>query len=83
MGMFEEIVGFDHLKVVHLNDSKGPLGSNLDRHENIGEGEIGERGFRSFLHFKGTVDRPLILETPYSDERTMKESLATVRRLLK
>jgi deoxyribonuclease-4 len=83
MGLFDELVGFDSLKVAHLNDSKGPLGSNLDRHENIGKGKIGERGFRSFLHYAGVTDRPLILETPYSDLRTMKESLATVRRLLK
>lgn len=83
MGRFEELVGLDRLKVVHLNDSKGPLGSNLDRHENIGEGGIGKQGFRSFLHYKGIAERPLILETPYSDLRTMKESLATVRRLLK
>ena len=83
MGLFDELVGFDRLKVVHLNDSKGPLGSNLDRHENIGKGKIGERGFRSFLHYAGITERPLILETPYSDERTMKESLATVRRLLR
>ncbi|HYB44916.1 MAG TPA: deoxyribonuclease IV [Nitrososphaerales archaeon] len=83
MGLFDELVGLDRLKVVHLNDSKGPLGSNLDRHENIGKGKIGERGFRSFLHYAGVTERPLILETPYSDERTMKESLATVRRLLR
>lgn len=83
MALFDECVGLDRIKVVHLNDSKGPIGSNLDRHENIGEGKIGERGFRSFLHYKGITDRPLILETPYSDVRTMKESLATVRRLLR
>lgn len=83
MSLFDELVGLDRLKVVHLNDSKGPLGSNLDRHENIGEGKIGEPGFRSFLRYNGITGRPLILETPYSDVRTMKESLATVRRLLK
>jgi len=83
MALFDELVGLDRIKVVHLNDSKGPLGSNLDRHENIGEGKIGEKGFRSFLHYPGITSRPLILETPYSDLRTMKESLATVKRLLK
>jgi deoxyribonuclease-4 len=83
MALFQELVGFDRLKVVHLNDSKGRLGSNLDRHENIGEGHIGENGFRSFLRYRGIADRPLILETPYHDERTMKESLATIRRLLR
>jgi len=82
MALFDELVGMDRLKVVHLNDSKGPLGSNLDRHENIGKGKIGEKGFKSFLSYPEIIARPLILETPYSDLRTMKQSLATVRRLL-
>jgi len=82
MGMFDELVGYDMIKAIHLNDSKGPLGSRLDRHENIGEGKIGERGMRSLLRYSGITDRPIILETPYRDLRTMKDSLATVRRLL-
>lgn len=83
MGMFDELVGYDRLKLVHLNDSKGPLGGKLDRHENIGKGMIGERGIRSLLHYRGITERPIILETPYRDLRTEKESIATVRRLLR
>jgi deoxyribonuclease-4 len=83
MSMFDQLVGYDRLRVVHLNDSKGPLGSHLDRHENIGKGKIGERGMRSFLHYRGITERPIVLETPYSDLRTVKEGLATVRRLLR
>jgi deoxyribonuclease-4 len=83
MELFDQCVGYDRLKVVHLNDSKGALGSNLDRHENIGKGKIGAKGMRALLHYKGVTDRPLIMETPYADVKEMKGSLATVRRLLK
>lgn len=82
MELFDEIVGIDRLKTVHLNDSKGPLGSRLDRHENIGEGKIGRKGIRSFLHFPGIGERPLIMETPYEDIRTMEKSIKLVRTLL-
>jgi deoxyribonuclease IV len=82
MGVFDELVGYERLKVVHLNDSKGPLGSNLDRHENIGKGRIGRAGMKSFLHYRGVTDRPIILETPYRDLKGERESMGTVRRLL-
>src|SRR5215831_20665932 len=39
-----ESIGFEHLKIFHLNDSKGELGCNIDRHEHIGLGQIGEKG---------------------------------------
>jgi deoxyribonuclease IV len=83
MGLFDEIVGYDRLKVVHLNDSKGPLGSRLDRHENVGEGKIGKKGMRAILHYRGMTDRPLIMETPYEDTRGMKKSIRVVRTLLR
>ena len=60
--LFNEIVGLEHLKCLHLNDSKGALGSNLDRHENIGFGEIGNECFARIMNdFKHI---PKILETP-------------------
>ena len=83
MGLFNEVVGFDRLRVVHLNDSKGALGSRLDRHENIGKGKIGRKGIRAFLHYPGVRERPLIMETPYRDVSTMKASIKLVRALLK
>jgi deoxyribonuclease IV len=46
---FDEVVGLEALKLVHLNDSKGALGSRVDRHEHIGIGMIGEIGFRNIL----------------------------------
>jgi deoxyribonuclease IV len=83
MDLFDELVGLKKLKVVHLNDSKGPLGSRLDRHENIGEGKIGRNGIKSFLHYPGIDERPIIMETPYEDYKTMDKSIRLVRSLLR
>uniref|UniRef100_A0A914WJG9 Xylose isomerase-like TIM barrel domain-containing protein n=1 Tax=Plectus sambesii TaxID=2011161 RepID=A0A914WJG9_9BILA len=78
MSEFERIVGFKYLKAVHLNDSKGALGSHLDRHENIGKGLIAKAGF-SFLMNDPRFNRlPMILETPegsYTDEMILLHSL--------
>ncbi len=82
MGIFDEVVGLERLKVVHLNDSKGTLGSRLDRHENVGKGKIGRKGIRALLHYPGVGERPLIMETPYEDVKTMKHSIKLVRTLL-
>ena len=62
---FDEIVGLDKLKVVHLNDSKNPRGAHKDRHENIGFGEIGFDALLSFVNEPRLADIPIILETPY------------------
>jgi len=83
LGLLNEIVGFERLKVVHLNDSKGALGSRLDRHENIGKGKIGRKGIQAFLHYPGIAERPLIMETPYADIKAMKTSIRLVRTLLR
>jgi len=81
MGMFDDIVGMDRLKVVHLNDSKGPLGSGLDRHEYVGKGQIGEKGFRAFLHYAGVLERPIIMEVPVDEKTQYEENLKVARRL--
>lgn len=83
MGIFDELVGYDRLKVVHLNDSKGPIGGGLDRHENIGKGRIGVKGMKAFLRYEGILDRPIILETPYKDLKGMRESIAAVKKLIR
>ncbi|NNC95820.1 MAG: deoxyribonuclease IV [Chitinophagales bacterium] len=65
-GQFDEIVGLEHLKVLHLNDSKGDLGSKLDRHDNIGFGNIGAEAFGRIMNdFKHL---PKVLETPKKDD---------------
>ncbi|RLI36778.1 endonuclease [Candidatus Bathyarchaeota archaeon] len=76
----DEIIGFERLKLVHLNDSKGGLNSRIDRHEHIGMGMIGEEGFRNILQSRlGKL--PLILETPVDKRRSDIENLNKVREL--
>ncbi|WP_456403551.1 deoxyribonuclease IV [Hydrogenimonas sp.] len=63
MKAFEEIVGFEYLKGMHLNDSKPPLGSRVDRHHSLGCGEIGWDAFGFIMNDPRMDDIPLILET--------------------
>ncbi len=64
---FGEQLGFDRLGCLHLNDSKAALGSHLDRHELIGEGQIGAEAFRRIMHDPRLAHVPKILETPKGD----------------
>jgi deoxyribonuclease-4 len=81
LGQFDEMIGFFRLKVIHLNDTKGELGSGLDRHEHIGLGGIGEEGFRRILHHPAITGLPLICETPVDERRDDRGNIAAVRRL--
>jgi len=65
---FERVIGFDRLKVVHCNDSKKGLGSKVDRHANIGEGEIGIEAFRLLVNDERFDRIPILLETPTENE---------------
>lgn len=65
----ERRVGFDRLAVIHVNDSRTGLGSRVDRHDNIGAGEIGIRGFANVLGMTELARLPLILETPNLEKR--------------
>jgi deoxyribonuclease-4 len=77
---FDEVIGLDKLRIVHLNDSKGALGSKVDRHDHIGMGKIGEGGFRNIL--QSALRRlPFILETPVDGRRSDMENLEKVREL--
>ncbi|MEM2876350.1 MAG: deoxyribonuclease IV [Candidatus Bathyarchaeia archaeon] len=76
----DSLIGFEKLRVVHLNDSKGSLGSRVDRHEHIGLGRIGEEGFVNILRSR-LSEVPLILETPVDNRRSDRENLAKVREL--
>jgi deoxyribonuclease-4 len=64
---WDRVVGLQNLVAVHCNDSQTALGSNRDRHANIGKGEIGETGFRALLHDSRLADKPFILEVPGFD----------------
>lgn len=64
LDLFDHIVGLSSLKVIHLNDSKGPLGCRVDRHEHIGEGTIGLEAFRCLVTDPRLRGIPMIIETP-------------------
>ena len=61
---FDRIVGLDRLRALHLNDSKNVFGSHKDRHECIGEGNLGLDTFRNIINHPVLADKPMILETP-------------------
>jgi deoxyribonuclease-4 len=79
---FDRTVGLDHLKLVHLNDSKTPFDSRVDRHWHIGEGHIGLDAMRRIVNHPRLRQVPFILETPKSSEQEDRKNLATVRRLV-
>jgi deoxyribonuclease-4 len=64
---FGETVGFERLKVFHLNDSKKPLGSRVDRHEHIGKGQLGLEPFRRIIKDRRFRGLPMLLETPKTE----------------
>lgn len=69
---FERLIGFDRLKVFHLNDSKKPLGSRVDRHAHIGEGCLGLEPFRRLVNDRRFADLPMLLETPKTEGRAAR-----------
>ena len=84
MDEFDNVIGLDLLKAFHLNDSKTPLGSRRDRHEQIGDGEIGLEAFRLLMNDARFEKTPGILETPPlpSGENSYKRNLAVLRGLI-
>ena len=78
---FERTIGLSHLKMIHLNDSKVPFESRVDRHWHIGQGHIGLEAFRRLVNHPHLRDIPFILETPKTTEAEDQRNLSTVRRL--
>jgi deoxyribonuclease IV len=78
---FDKVVGLNRLWAVHLNDSKGALGSGLDRHEHIGMGNIGENGFKAFINHPAIRDKPMVIETPEDERGDYATDLAKLRKL--
>jgi deoxyribonuclease-4 len=83
MERFDETIGLEALRAIHLNDSKRELGSRVDRHEQIGAGRVGIKAFDLLLNDARLRDVPMILETPkgpdYAEDRV---NLARLRSLL-
>ena len=65
----DRVVGLDRLRCLHVNDSAVPMGANRDKHANVGEGEMGERGIATFLSEPRFEDLPALLETPGPDKK--------------
>ncbi len=70
---FEEVIGLDKLKAIHLNDSKNPFESHKDRHEKIGEGSIGVEAFGRIINHPSLRELPFFLETPNELDGYAKE----------
>ncbi|NWF97475.1 MAG: deoxyribonuclease IV [Nitrospirae bacterium] len=79
----EKYIGIDKVKLFHLNDSKGSLGSHIDRHEHIGIGKIGAKGLQELINFEPFRKIPLILETPKKKETDDPMNLERVRKMIK
>ena len=82
LGQFDSGIGIPHLRVLHVNDSKTALGSNVDRHENIGHGLIGEAAFSRILQHPALRPLPFVLEVPGLDKQGPdRPNIETMRRL--
>lgn len=79
---FDRIIGLKHLKAIHMNDSMNPLGSHKDRHEKIGQGQIGLETMERIINHPKLQGVPVILETPNDDAGWAKE-IALLRSLHK
>ncbi|MFO7545252.1 MAG: deoxyribonuclease IV [Trueperaceae bacterium] len=82
LSAFDEAIGLERLACIHLNDSKHPLGSRKDRHENIGQGAIGTEFFARVTHDARFEAMPMILETPLGDDEGGHERDLNVLRSL-
>ena len=81
LNAFDRLVGLEHLALIHLNDSKPPFNSRVDRHWHIGQGAIGLEAMRRIVTDPQLARLPFILETPKDTEDDDPRNLATVRRL--
>lgn len=79
----DRVLGLANVPVIHTNDSKTPLGSHRDRHENIGEGFIGDEGFRRILTHPKLRKKAFILETPIDNDGDDRKNVDALKRLSK
>lgn len=85
MASFQRLIGLSRIKVFHMNDSKKPLGSRVDRHEHIGQGHLGLEPFRLLVNDPRFANAPMIMETPKegpNDEDMDVVNLHTLRSLV-
>lgn len=81
---FDKLIGLKNLELIHLNDSKDPLGSFRDRHENIGKGNVGEDVFKLLVNHPKLQQTSFILEVPgYDDKGPDKENIDIVKSFIR
>lgn len=78
---FDDVVGLEHLRCIHLNDSKHECGTNKDQHAHLGEGHIGVDGIRAVLTHEAWKEQPFVLETPEEDGRDFAWNVARAQEL--
>jgi len=78
---FDDILGWEKLKLIHLNDSRQPVGSRRDRHQHVGKGEIGEAAFRRIMNDPQMQPIPMVLEIPGGVE-AYREDIRLLRSLI-
>jgi deoxyribonuclease-4 len=81
VGEIKDTVGIENLGIIHINDSKGEFGSNVDRHEHIGLGEIGIEAMRRIVNHPGLRNKPFILETPIDERGDFVKNIEVVKSL--
>lgn len=79
---FDDILGYEYLKGIHMNDSKNPLGSHVDRHQEIGKGTIGMEAFRLLMNDPHLQDVPKVLETPKKELADYAHNMKVLRDLI-
>lgn len=80
---FAQLIGLERIKAFHLNDSKKGLGERVDRHEHIGQGQIGPEAFRYLLNHEKFTGIPMVLETPKNDDGSWDAmNMETLRSLI-
>jgi deoxyribonuclease-4 len=82
LASFDRLLGLEHLRLIHLNDSKVPFGSRVDRHWHIGQGDLGAEAICRLINHPRLKDLPFILETPKKAEADDRRNLTTVRQLV-
>jgi deoxyribonuclease-4 len=80
---FQEEIGLERLHLLHLNDTRSTLGSHVDRHWHIGEGNIGREGFGNIINHPLLVHLPGIMETPRKDEVEDLKNMEVIRGLVR
>lgn len=80
---FQEEIGLGRLHLIHLNDTRSPLGGHVDRHWHIGQGNIGLDGFRNIVNHPLLVHLPGIMETPRKDDVEDQRNMKVIRKLVR